>query len=143
MPAQRNNSSTLSSSSSQANLRRQYNNALAEASLRHNRTYARNSHGVVPYPNIKDMFNRSNAAVNEDDDFNDLGLSDFLLAQRRIAIHRMGRYRRRTNVAQRSHLGHSLLTWDQGEAGNETLEVSMIYTSSVAVTLMEMDEAVG
>jgi len=87
MPAQRNTVSSLAPSSSQTSLCRQYDATLANASLHHNshlRTYAWGSHGIAPYPDIEDISNCSNSVVVEDDDFSDIGLNNFLLAQRRI-----------------------------------------------------------
>jgi len=84
MPTQRNSVSSLASSP-QASLHCQYDTVLTTASLHHNthlQSYARGSHGVTPYPDIEDIFNRSNSAVVEDDNFSDIGLNDFLLAQR-------------------------------------------------------------
>jgi len=143
MPAQRNSVSSLASSSPQASLRRQYDTALVTASLHHNahlQTYARGSHGVTPYPNIKDVFNHSNSAVVEDDDFSNIGLNDFLLAQRRIARHKLRRYGRRANEGQRGLIDRGLQDWDQGEPESQQIETWMMYTASVATTLMEMDE---
>jgi len=143
MPAQRNTVSSLASSSSQASLRCQYDAALINASLHHNvhlRSYARGSHGVVLYPNIEDVFNRSNSAVVEDDDFSDIGLNDFFPAQRRIARHKLHRFGRRANEGQRGLIDRGLQDWDQGEPENQQIEASMMYTASVATTLMEMDE---
>ena len=120
MPAQRNTVSSLASSSSQASLRCQYDVALADASLHHNthgRSYARGSHGASPYPDIEDVFNRSNSAVVEDDDFSDLGLNDFFLTQRRIARHKLRRFGRRANEGQRGLIDRGLQDWDQGEPG--------------------------
>ena len=143
MPTQRNTVSSLTSSSSQVSLRCQYDAALATTSLHHNshlRTYARGSHGVAPYPNIEDVFNHSNSAVVEDDDFSDIGLNDFLLAQRRIARHKLRRHGRRANEGQRGLIDRGLQDWDQGEPESQQIEASMMYTASVATTLMEMDE---
>jgi len=143
MPAQRNTVSSLASSSSQASLRRQYDAALVTASLHHNahaRSYARGSHGVVPYPDIEDILNRSNLAVVEDDDFSDIGLNDFLLAQRRIARHKLRRFGRRANEGQRGLIDRGLQDWDQGEPESMEIETLMMYTASVATMLMEMDE---
>jgi len=142
MPAQCNTVSSLASSS-QASLCCQYDAALATTSLHHNthlRSYARGSHGVTPYPDIEDVFNRSNSAVVEDDDFSDIGLNDFLLAQRRIACHKLRRHRRRANEGQRGLIDRGLQDWDQGEPESQQIEALMMYTASVATTLMEMDE---
>jgi len=142
MPAQRNTVSSLASSS-QASLRRQYDAALATASLHHNthlRMYARGSHGVAPYPDIEGVFNRSNLAVVEDDNFSDIGLNNFLLAQRRIACHKLHRHGRRANEGQRGLIDCGLQDWDQGEPESQQIEALMMYMASVATTLMEMDE---
>jgi len=130
MPAQRNTVSSLASSSSQASLRRQYDTALATASLHHNvhlQSYARGSHGVAPYPDIEDVFNRPNSAVVEDDDFSDIGLNDFLLAQRKIAHHKLRRHGRRANEGQHGLIDHALQDWDQGEPESQQIEASMMY----------------
>ena len=102
--------------------------------------YTRGSHGVAPYPNIEDVFNHSNSAVVEDDDFSDIGLNNFLHAQRRIARHKLCHYGRRANEGQCGLIDRGLQDWDQGEPGSQEIEMSMMYTASVATTLMEMDE---
>ena len=86
------------------------------------------------------MFNHSNLAVVEDDSFSDIGLNDFLLAQRRIACHKLRRHGRRANEGQRGLIDHALQDWDQGEPESQEIEAPMMYTASVAMTLMEMDE---
>ena len=120
-----------------------YDTALATASCRHNihtRDFARGSHGTSPYPDIEDVFNRSNSAVVEDDDFADIGLSNFLLAQRRIACHKLRHYRRRADVGQHGLIDRGLQDWDQDEPESIKIEMSMMYTSLVAASLMEMDK---
>jgi len=102
--------------------------------------YARGSHSVPPYPDIEDVFNRSNLAVVENDDFSDVGLNDFLLAQRRIARHKLRRYGRRANEGQCGLIDCGLQDWDQGEPESQEIEMSMMYMVSMATTLMEMDE---
>ena len=86
------------------------------------------------------MFNRLNSAVVEDDNFSDIGLNDFLLAQRRIARHKLHHHRRRANEGQRGLIDRGLQDWDQGEPESQQIEASMMYTASMAMTLMEMDE---
>jgi len=76
----------------------------------------------------------------EDDDFSDIGLNDFFLAQRRIARHKLRRFGRRANEGQCGLIDHGLQDWDQGEPESMQIETSMMYTASVATTLMEMDE---
>jgi len=78
--------------------------------------------------------------VVEDDDFSDIGLNNFLLAQRRIACHKLRRHRRRANKGQRGLIDCGLQDWDQGEPQSQQIEASMMYTASMATTLMEMDE---
>jgi len=86
------------------------------------------------------VFNCSNSAVVEDDDFSDIGLNNFLLAQRRIACHKLRCHRRRANEGQHGLIDRGLQDWDQGEPESQQIEASMMYTASVATTLMEMDE---
>jgi len=69
-----------------------------------------------------------------------VGLNDFLLAQRRIAHHKLRRHGRRANEGQRGLIDRGLQDWDQGEPESQEIETSMMYTASVATTLMEMDE---
>ena len=76
----------------------------------------------------------------EDDDFSDIGLNDFFLARRRIACHKLRRFGRRAKEGQRGLIDRGLQDWDQGEPGSIEIEASMMYTSSVATSLMEMDE---
>ena len=88
------------------------------------------------------MYNRSNHAVTEDDDFADLGLNDFVSAQRRIASHQLNRRRDRLNVRERGLLGRPLEEWDPEEGSDEAsgvIETCMSYASAVGIQSMERD----
>ena len=66
--------------------------------------------------------------------------NNFLLAQRRIARHKLCPHGRGANVGQHGLIDHGLQDWDQGEPENTEIETPMMYMVSVAMTLMEMDK---
>ena len=144
MPAQRSSLLQSLSSSSEAARRQQYEASVNRSRVRFNRTgraYSRGS-SFIPYPLLEDVYNCSNHAVTEDDDFADLGLNDFVSAQRRIASHQLNRRRDRLNVRERGLLGRPLEDWDQEEGSDETsgvIETCMSYASAVGVQSVERD----
>ena len=156
MPAQRNSSSSSSTpaafprfsslslpvpSLDRAANRRQFDAEVADAARTFNltnRLYARGSHAFTPYPTNEEVFLRSSSGVNEDDEFDDLSISDFFLAQRRVAQHRHRRFRNRMNEAERALFGRVLEQMDDDvDAEWTSVMVSSAYTSSVAMGLLE------
>jgi len=109
MPAYRSSMASISSSS-EAHLRRQYKLDVQRVSNSYNsggRVFARGL-GSNPYPDVRDLYNRSNTAVPDDNMFEDVGLNDFVLCQRRIARHQLRRRRDYMSVHQQG-----LIHWGQ------------------------------
>ena len=159
MPAQRNSSSSsiptafpqFSSltlpvpSLDRAANRQQFDAEVADAARTFNltrRQYARGSHAFTPYPSNEEVFLRSSSAINDADEFDDLSISDFFLAQRRVAQHRHRRFRNRMNEAERALFGRVLERMDNDVDEEWTsIMVSSSYTSSVAMGLLERNVA--
>ena len=82
MPAQRNAYQSIASSGS----------FVMRASL-HNRDRFSSARDDLsrPYPSYKDVYLRSNSSNPGSDEFQDLGLNDFLVAQRRVARRKLER----------------------------------------------------
>ena len=82
MPAQRNAYQSIASSGS----------FVMRASL-HNRDRFSSAGDDLsrPYPSYEDVYLRSNMSNPGSDEFQDLGLNDFLVAQRRVARQKLGR----------------------------------------------------
>ena len=139
MPAQRTFSSI--SSASQASLQQQYERVLQRSAVGYNvhgRMYARR--GGDLYPTIEEVLNRSNTAVPDDDEFEDLGLNDFIMAQRRIACHRVGRRREFMSTHTRGLIARGLEEWDvEDEPHSGEVEVSIAYAASVGMAAIESD----
>ena len=144
MPAQRSSLLQSLSSASEATRRQQYEASVNRSRVRFNRTgwaYSRGS-TFIPYPLLEDVYNRSNHAVTEDDDFADLGLNDFVSAQCQIAQHQLNRRRECLTVRERGLLSRPLEDWDQEEGSDEAsgvIETCMSYTAAVNVQGMERD----
>ena len=144
MPAQRSSLLQSLSSASEATRRQQYEASINWSRVHFNRpgrAYSRGS-TFIPYPLLEDVYNRSNHAVTEDDDFADLGLNDFVSAQRRIAQHQLNRRCERLNVRERGLLGRPLEDWDKEEGSDEVsriINTCMSYTASVGVQGVECD----
>ena len=140
MPAIR----SYSTSASQNEARQQFERSLNATRVCHNvhgRMYARGP-GFVPYPEAEDVFIRSNTAVGDDDGFEDLGLSDFVIANRRVGRHRYERYR---NYMNGNHLGmfeRGLMDWDMEEQESTILEALLGYTASMGMMMFEQQELV-
>ena len=161
MPAQRNSSPSSSSTPavfpqfssltlpapvwSRAANRKQFNAGVADAARIFNLThhiYTRGSHAFTPYLTNKEVFLRSSSAINDDDKFDDLSISDFLIAQRCIAQHRHRRFRNQMNEAECALFRRTLECIDDDVDVEWTLiAVSTTFTSSVAMGLLEMNIA--
>jgi len=138
MPAQRTFSSI--SSASQASLQQQYKRVLQRSAVGYNvcgRMYARG--GREPYSTIEKVLNRSNTAVPDDDEFEDLGLNNFIMAQRQIANHRVGRRREFMSVHTRGLISCGLEEWDMDEPHSGEVEVSVAYAAAIGMAAIESD----
>ena len=88
-----------------------------------------------PYPRYEDIYARSLSDVH-DKEFTDLGLNDFLVAQRQVA-------RRNLEHLQLTQHQGSLLSWgvqphwEQQEPYNVVLEASIGYAASCGVVVMD------
>lgn len=76
---------------------------------RHRFTTARDD-ATRPYPSAHDVYRRSNTHNPHDDEFADLGLSDFFVAHRRIARRRLERLNS-PQTRQDSFQGESKFPW--------------------------------
>ena len=89
-----------------------------------------------PYPSYKDVYLRSNTSNPGLDEFQDLGLNDFLVAQRQVA-------RQKLEHLQLTPYQGSLFSrgvqphWEQREPYNAVLEASIGYTASCGVVVMD------
>ena len=127
MPAQRNAYQSLLSSGS----------FVMRASL-HNRDRFSSARDDLscPYPSYKDVYLRSNMSNPGSDEFQDLGLNDFLVTQRQVA-------RRKLERLQLTPYQGSLFSrgvqphWEQWEPYNAVLEASIGYAASCSVVVMD------
>ena len=89
-----------------------------------------------PYPSYEDVYLCSNTSNLGSDEFQDLGLNDFLVAQRRVA-------RRKLECLQLTPYQGSLLSrgvqpqWEQREPYNMVLEASLRYAALCSVVVMD------
>ena len=89
-----------------------------------------------PYPHYKDIYAWSSLSDIHDKEFADLGLNNFLVAQRRVA-------RRKLEHLQLTPHQGSLLSrgvqphWEQREPYNAVLEASIGYTASCGIVVMD------
>ena len=98
------------------------------------------------YPSYKDIYLRSNASNPGSDEFQDLGLNDFLVAQRWVA-------RQKLECLQLTPYQGSFLSrgvqpqWEQREPYNMDLEACLRYTASCSVVVMDevvdLNERIG
>ena len=89
-----------------------------------------------PYPSYEDVYLHSNTSNLGLDEFQDLGLNDFLVTQRRVA-------RRKLERLQLTPYQGSLPSrgvqpqWEQREPYNMVLEASLGYAASCSVVIMD------
>ena len=89
-----------------------------------------------PYPPYEEVYLHSNMSNPGSDEFQDLGLNDFLVAQRRVA-------RRKLEHLQLTPYQGSLFSrgvqphWEQQEPYNMVLEASIGYAASCSVVVMD------
>jgi len=111
MPAQR--TFTSISSAFQASLCQEYDHSLQCLAVGFNVCgcmYA--CQGGDLYPTIKEVHNQSNTTVPDDDEFEDLGLNDFIMAQCLIACHRVERRREFMSIHTCGLIACSPEEWD-------------------------------
>jgi len=139
MPAQHTFSSI--SSASQATLCQQYEADLQRSAVgfnAHGRMYVRR--GDDFYPTLEEVHNRSNTAVPDDDEFEDSGLNHFIIAQRCIARHRLGRRRDFMSVYARGLISRGVEDWDmEDEPHSGEVEVGIGYAAAVGMATIESD----
>jgi len=92
------------------------------------------------YPTIEETLNCSNTAVPDDDEFEDLGLNDFIMAQRRIAGHRLRRRREFMSVHTRGLISRGIEEWEMDyEPHSGEVEVSIAYGAAIGMAAIELD----
>ena len=108
------------------------------------RSSTHNRHGFTsardnltrPYPHYKDIYAQSSSSNVHDEEFADLSLNDFLVAQRWVA-------RRKLECLQLTPHQGSLLSrgvqphWKQQEPCNAVLKASIGYTASCGIVVMD------
>ena len=100
----------------------------------HNFRTARGSLSV-PYSSAKEAFRWSNSHAPTND-FSTLGLSDFFIAHRRVARHRLDRLSLSGNTQELLSRGVGV-NLERREPYNPILEASIGYASAAAVTVMD------
>ena len=91
---------------------------------------------TCPYPHYEDIYACSSSHDIHDEEFADLGLNDFLVAQRRVTRQKL------EHLQLTPHQG-SLLSqgvqphWEQWELYNAVLEASIGYAASCGVVVMD------
>ena len=139
MPSQR--TFTSISSASQSSLCQQYKRVLQHSAVGYNiqgHMYARR--GGDLYPTIEETLNCSNTAVPDDDEFEDLGLNDFIVAQRWIAGHRLRCRRDFMSVHTRGLISRGIEEWDvEYEPHSGEVEVLIAYVAAIGMAAMESD----
>jgi len=145
MPAIRSAASTsaLIDANAQRTLMAQYRAGLAQASVNFNPTaqrHSRGSRGAIPYPSSEDVFLRSNHSVNEDDNFADLSLPNFIHVQDCIARHRFRRYRNCMNSGECGLFGRRLEDMEiVSDVHNTLIEVATSFAASLGMALYQND----
>ena len=91
---------------------------------------------TCPYPHYKDIYAHSSSHDIHDEEFTDLGLNDFLVAQRRVARQKLEHLQRTPH--QGSHLSRGVQPhWEQWEPHNAVLKASIGYTASCGIVVMD------
>ena len=101
-----------------------------------NRQYARGV-GYTLYPELEDVFIRSNGVDVSEESFEELGLSDYIIVQQRISRNWFDWWRSVMNAHQRDVLFRGLEPWDKDEEYSKVLEASLVYSSAIGVMLFE------
>src|SRR5258705_13945737 len=128
MPAQRSSSTRASSSGG----------SFVEGSSSHNQHHHTSARDDLshPYPSERDIYHHSNIHNPDEDEFTDLGLSDFFITHRRVA-------RRKLERLQLSSYQAGLLSrgvqvgMERREPYNAVLEAAMGYARACSVAAMD------
>jgi len=92
------------------------------------------------YPTIEEVLNCSNTTVPDDDEFEDLGLNDFIMAQRQIASHHVGRRRDFMSIHTRGLIACGVEEWDmEDEPHSGEVEVLIAYAAVIGMAAIESD----
>jgi len=82
----------------------------------------------------------SNHSVNEDDDFTDLSLPDFIHVQDCITRHQFHHYRNHMNIGERGLFGRRLENMEGVNDHNDTpIEVATSFAASLGMALYQND----
>src|SRR5258707_6016232 len=128
MPAQRSSSTRATSTGG----------SFVEGSSSHNQhrfTAARDDLSR-PYPSAHDVYRRSNIHNPDEDEFADVGLSDFLIAHRRVARRKLERLELSTYQAGLLSRGVQV-GMERREPYNAVLEAAMGYAGACSVAAMD------
>ena len=127
------------SSASNAALCEQYERNLNQSRVHYNTNGCQYARGVgyTPYPELEDVFIRSNGVDVSEESFEELGLSDYIIVQQRIGRNRFDQWRNVMNAHQRDVLFRGLEPWDKDEEYSKVLEASLVYLSAIGVMLFE------
>ena len=127
------------SSASNAALCEQYERNLNQSRVCYNTNGHQYTRGVgyTPYPELEDIFIRSNGVDVSEESFEELGLSDYIIVQQCIGRNRFDRWRNVMNTHQRDVLFRGLEPWDKDEEYHRVLEASLAYSSAIGVMLFE------
>ena len=90
---------------------------------------------LVPYPSAEEAFRFSNTH-SPSDDFSSLGLSDFFIAHRRVACHRLDRLSLSGNTQELLSRGVQV-SLERREPYDPILEASIGYAGAAAVAVMD------
>ena len=92
------------------------------------------------YPTIEETLNRSNTTVPDDDEFEDLGLNDFIMAQRQIAGHCLRCRGEFMSIHTRGLISRGIEEWDVDyEPHSSEVEVSIAYAAAIGMATVESD----
>src|SRR5882724_4912942 len=89
-----------------------------------------------PYPSDRDVYRCSNTHNPDDDEFTDLGLSDFFLAHRRVSRHKLERLQLTPYQARLLSRGVQV-GMERREPYNVVLEAAMGYSGACSAAVMD------
>ena len=138
MPAQRFTPSVSASLGRQGSLRHMGGNQHPSRYNHASRPYCQGSLHL-PYPESNDVFLRSSIEC-DDESWEELGLSDFIVANQRVGRRRFNLHQAQMLELQRGLLLRGLELWDADEVHHPVLDASIGYTASVGMMLYEQVE---
>src|ERR1700735_1841756 len=109
---------------------------IRESSFNQHRFSCARDNPSRPYPTATEVFQRSGIHHTDDDPFNDLGLSDFFVTNRRVARHRLSHLRTTEYVSGLLSRGVQP-QFDRREPHNEVLQASIGYAAACSVATLE------